>query len=307
VGAAALMAAALLTHCGTSSDTAVPAPTARPAATASGRVAPGLTMAHVATTPVPMPMPTTVARPVGVLAFHETFDGPTLDNRKWTTCYWWGDCTIVSNGEAEWYQPAQASVAGGLLHLEARAAPSSHLGRVFPVASGMVSTGRSTPSDRPRFAFTYGTIEVRFRTTRVQGLWPAIWMLPVDDQSLPEVDLIEVYGLNTVHAGLNLHPRDPTAPHDEGQYVSTPDLSVGWHSIRLEWSRGRMRWILDGVERHQIDGRSVPSRPMYLLIDLAAGGIAGPVDDTHLPATLLVDQVNIWTRQPSRDSTTTAP
>ncbi|MCU1454322.1 MAG: hypothetical protein JWN46_2468 [Acidimicrobiales bacterium] len=229
---------------------------------------------------------------------HETFDGLTLDSRHWATCYWWADagCTILSNNELEWYQPGQVQVRDGALHLTVQSASSSHLGRGFDYISGMVSTGRSGngPTDVPRYAFTYGTVSVRFRTPRVRGLWPAIWMLPASNQSRPEVDLIEEYGLDVRHAAMNLHSIDATGQGvDEGRDVTTPDLSVGWHTIELEWTPGRLRWILDGTERYRIDSTAVPHEPMYLIVNLAAGGVAGAVDNSRLPAELLVDQVDV--------------
>ncbi|MCU1352918.1 MAG: hypothetical protein JWM05_2127 [Acidimicrobiales bacterium] len=250
------------------------------------------------TTRLPVSPPTT-AGPAP--AFHDGFDGVALDASRWGTCYWWateGGCSIVTNDEAEWYQPQQVSVRDGALHLQLRPGASTHLGHELPYVSGMVSSGRASnePTDRPRFAFTYGTVSVRFRTPKAAGLWPAIWLLPSSNSSLPEVDLLEQYGANTTHAGMNLHATD-SGGHlvNLGEFVATPDLSTGWHTIRLEWAPGSLRWLLDGVERYSASDSTVPREPMYLIMNLAGGGVAGFVDDSRLPAELLIDQVDIWT------------
>jgi beta-glucanase (GH16 family) len=230
----------------------------------------------------------------------ERFDGSSLDADRWTTCYWWDDggCTNLGNGEAEWYVPSGVSVRDGHLRLTATEARSEHLDRRFGFESGMVTTGRigSDPDDVARYAFTYGYVEVRFRTPAGAGLWPAIWMLPVSNESLPEIDLLEQYGDDTVTSSMTFHPAP--AKGSEGRrrrYVRDTDLSEGWHTVGLEWTRGRLRWFLDGEQRFEVTGDDVPDEPMYLLANLAVGGNAGhPPAATAFPATFLIDEVTVW-------------
>jgi beta-glucanase (GH16 family) len=230
----------------------------------------------------------------------ERFDGTTLDAGRWTTCYWWDDggCTNLGNDEAQWYVPEQVATTDG--HLELTAAPerSRHLGRTFSHVSGMVTTGRSgdDPDDAARYAFTYGYVEVRFRTPRGGGLWPAIWMLPVSNESRPEIDLLEQYGDDTREASMTLHTDAPGGTKRvDRRSVRAADLAEGWHTVGLEWTRGRLRWFLDGEERYEVTGPNVPSEPMYLLLNLAVGGTAGdPPASTRFPASFVVDEVTVW-------------
>src|SRR3954447_23551731 len=56
-------------------------------------------------------------------AFGDEFNGLALDPTKWTTCYWWvGDtgCTNSSNGEQQWYTPANVIESNGTLKLRAQ-------------------------------------------------------------------------------------------------------------------------------------------------------------------------------------------
>ena len=227
--------------------------------------------------------------------FQDRFSGARVVPSRWTTCFWWAKdgCTILTNDEDEWYDPAQASVSDGSLHLTARAQPSRHLGRTFTHTSGMVSSGRSgnAPTDAARYAFTYGYVEVRFRTPAGGGLWPAIWLLPVTNRSLPEIDLLEQYGSDTRRASMTLH-----SSHGRNRTtVTTRDLSSGWHTVGLEWTKGRLRWYLDGTQRFEVVGDRVPAEPMYLVMNLAVGGNAGtPPRSTRFPSSFLVDQVTVW-------------
>lgn len=235
-----------------------------------------------------------------VIDRRDTFAGSTLDRRLWTTCYWWGGdgCTNLGNHEAQWYSPNQVHTSGGQLHLVAAPGPSKHLGRSFPYRSGMVSTGRIGDSQDAdaRYAFTYGYVEAKFRTPRGRGLWPAIWMLPVTDQSLPEIDLLEQYGSDTRRASMTLHAELPGRPVQVMRHhARTSDLASGWHTVGLEWTRGRLRWFLDGTVTYEVNGPEVPSQPMYLLINLAVGGPATPpTAATTFPATFLVDDITVW-------------
>jgi beta-glucanase (GH16 family) len=235
----------------------------------------------------------------GPIDFHEGFDGP-LDHSRWTTCYWWAQsgCTNLANDEAQWYEAGQASTAHGVLQLTARPSASTHLERRFTWASGMVTTGRSGNGldDAARYAFTYGVVEVRFRAPAGAGLWPAIWMLPVTNRSLPEIDLMEQYGSKPSEASMTLHAAGAgKAAKVDRRTVTVGDLSVGWHTIALEWTPGHLRWALDGRTTYEVSGRRVPHEPMYLLADLAVGGHAGPRSASHGAAAFLIDDVKVWT------------
>lgn len=231
----------------------------------------------------------------------ETFEGDALDAELWGTCHWWaqdGGCTILSNDEVQWYQPEQVAVGDGSLRLTAVEAPSQHLGRSFTHASGMVSSGRPGDGvdDIARYAFTYGSVEVRFRAPKGAGLWPAVWMLPVTNESLPEIDLIEQYGDDTREISTTLHTavEDPEDSRVDRAYHETSDLSEGWHTIGIDWQRGSLIWFLDGEEIYRVEGDRVPAEPMYLVANLALGGRAGSVDPEAIPATFLIDEITVW-------------
>jgi beta-glucanase (GH16 family) len=230
---------------------------------------------------------------VGALVLHDGFDGDALAP-TWGTCHWWATsgCTILTNDELQWYVPERVAVRGGSLHLTATPDPVVGEGRRFPYTSGMVSSGRpgDAPADRPRFAFTYGRVEVRFRVPRGAGTWPAIWLLPTTNEALPEIDLLEVHGSAPRRPSVTLHTSDGGR---ERRAVDTADLSEGWHTVRLDWHPGRLTWSIDGDEAMTVrDG--VPDEPMYLVANLAVGGDAGRPADDALPATFVVDDVKVW-------------
>ena len=59
--------------------------------------------------------------------------------------------------------------------------------------------------ERGKAAWTYGKIEVRAKLPQGQGIWPAIWMLPVDMKQWPddgEIDIMEQESQRTALPGL---------------------------------------------------------------------------------------------------------
>ncbi|HMJ75056.1 MAG TPA: glycoside hydrolase family 16 protein [Iamia sp.] len=234
---------------------------------------------------------------VGKLRFADEFSGTTLSG-KWGTCHWWAPdgCTILTNDELEWYQRSQVTVRDGMLRLTAQPGSVDAHGRHFPYVSGMISSGRpgDRPQDKPRVAFTYGRVEVRFRIPTGKGTWPAIWMLPVTNKPLPEIDLLEVRGDAPDLPAMAFHPASGARKRRE---VRTANLSTGWHIVTLDWAPKLLVWSIDGVERFRVTGAAVPSEPMYLIANLAIGGDAGtPTAATPFPARFLIDRVKIWDR-----------
>ncbi len=231
-------------------------------------------------------------------AFVDDFDGPRLDEDAWNTCHWWDDhgCTIASNEELEWYLPGQVSLADGHLRLEATDRRVTVPGEgTFSYRSGMVTTGPPEHCRRPRYSFTYGTVETRVRMPRGSGLWPALWLLPADCESTPEIDMIEVVGSHPRQASLHLHPADHGEPIGRRYRLPEGTFANRWRTVRLEWEPGRLRWFIDDHKVWTVRGDLVPSEPMYYIANLAvAGDYGGAVGaNTRFPAALLLDYVRI--------------
>ncbi|MCL4487210.1 MAG: glycoside hydrolase family 16 protein [Chloroflexi bacterium] len=238
------------------------------------------------------------------LVFNENFDGQALDRNKWTTCYWWGNegCTIQSNHELEWYTPANVSLRDGALQLTAqRQTVIGSDGNAYPYTSGMVSTGARSGNTKspPLFAFEYGFVKVRAWVPKGQGLLPAIWMLPADQQSNPEIDVMEMLGSDPRTVHMNFHYRNSIGKEEasEGQWISPTELAGGWHVFALDWEPGRITWFVDGIKRREFTQTDlIPSKPMYLIIDLAVGGDwpGSPDANTPFPSTFIIDYVRVW-------------
>jgi beta-glucanase (GH16 family) len=230
------------------------------------------------------------------LVFSDDFVGNRLDTTKWDTCYPWstgqGGCTNPGNHELEWYRPSAVGVNQGALHLTASRQPvaAERPGgglEYFEFTSGMVSTAH-------HFEFTYGYVEFRARVPRGQGLWSALWMLPTDESSTPEIDVVEVIGQAPTTARLTYHAANGAAPQT---HAHTADLSQGWHIFAVNWEPGSITWYVDGKAEFHVT-KGVSNQPMFLLADLAVGGDepGPPGVTTQFPASLDIDYVRVWQR-----------
>ena len=237
------------------------------------------------------------------LVFEDEFLGNELDRSNWNTCHWWNDigCTIITNNELQWYLPENASVQNGQLVLTAIEQDiDASNGRSYRYTSGMVTTGRSSYplTDPPKFAFTYGYAEMRATVPEGAALWPAFWLLPITNEPLPEIDIMEILG------------QEPDVIHTYFAYGSYPDdvrkkgsnwrngkSFADWHTFAVNWQPDAIVWYVDGTEVFRMDDWTlIPWEPMYLIANLAVGGdwAGKPDETTSFPSSLVIDHIRVW-------------
>ena len=226
------------------------------------------------------------------LKFDATFQGSQLDTQVWATCYPWATngCTNFGNShdpDLEWYQAPQVQVGGGDLHLVAQREPTTGLnqqGKIkeYACRSGMVTT-------YPSLRFEYGYIQVTADIPFSKGLWPAFWLAAANENWPPEIDMLEHWGSEPSGA-VYLHPLTGVR---QGGPVSMPDLSAGWHTFGLYWTKTRLTWYYDGNPVFTTSV-GVPQQDMYFIANLA--------DDNTSPGgcsgSLLIKSVEVW-QQPA--------
>lgn len=137
------------------------------------------------------------------------------------------------------------------------------------------------------FSFQYGYVEVRARFDCVQGVWPAIWMMPKSDSiGWPvggEIDIMEhlnyegrVY--QTIHWSQN------GVPNQDNSQGVTPGWSDGaektnWHTYGVEWTEEGITFYVDGKVTGSFKKPNNANWPFdkdgnefYLIIDQQIGG-----------------------------------
>ncbi len=277
--------------------------------TATTTTSAATTTTVVTTTTTTATTTTTTLVPVGEgaadteweLVFADEFSDNSLGN-AWAMCYWWvrdGGCTNESNGNLQWYMPDGVSVHDGTLRLTGRAevvnAPDRNR---YEYVSGMVTTGREHDDGPVGFSFEYGYVEARMRVPSGKGLWSAFWMLPITNESRPEIDVMEILGHVPDTVEMHIHVEDSSGTRvSRGHDWVGPDFSTSWHTYAVDWNADRIVWYVDGNERWRMsDSELVPAEPLYLIANLAIGGDwpGSPNDDTELPAVYEIDYIRVW-------------
>lgn len=270
--------------------------------------------------------------PAWTLVWADEFDGDAVDRSKWDfdigngfydyrNHVWvpgWG------NEELQYYtaDPENVVVANSCVRIRAVRAPLHGCG----YTSARLKTKKRDGT--VLFAKRYGRVEIRAQVPWGKGLWPALWMLPVDDAyggwaASGEIDLMEIAGerphevLNSIHFGSSAPNRSLITTT-----YALPDarLVSDWHTYAVEWEPGEIRFYVDAVQtctyRHwwscsQVaDGQGVQAtgeadlnpwpapfdQPFYLLMNVAVGGnFPGvPNAETRFPAELVVDYVRVY-------------
>ena len=236
------------------------------------------------------------------MTFDDEFDGAKLDLSRWTPHDPWGH---VRDRQLQAYSPDAVSVSGGQLHIVARRTEAGEAaawydGRNREYISGIVSTFGL-------FSQTYGRFEIRFRAPAGRGLRPGFLLLPVPMGTLPQIHVFEATSETTSAAKFekagvtswksffaNRWGTEQTE-RSFGDSFTVPDLSNGFHTVAVEWEPDRIVWFVDGKKTFEsVDG--IPRQPMYLLIDLAAGGrlARSPDVSTVLPACFDIDYVRVY-------------
>jgi hypothetical protein len=168
------------------------------------------------------------------------------------------------------------------------------------------------------------------------GYWPAFWMLGAQyrvDQNWPndgEIDMMEdINGLSSVFGTLHCGV-DPGGPCNEttgigsGQHAC-PGCQTSYHTYSVIVDRSvspeQIRWYLDGVNYFTVNASQVPAATwtaavdhgFYIIFDLAMGGGfpnafgGGPTASTQSGASMLVDNVQVYTAGGSTGGATPTP
>jgi beta-glucanase (GH16 family) len=231
--------------------------------------------------------------PSWVLKFSSNFSGTSVKGKVspkvWATCYPGAKptgCTNYGNSgtEDEWYLSSQVSVVGGVLHLTARrvATPGYNARgkpKTYECRSGMVTT-------YPSFNFEYGYVQFSVQVPYGKGLWPALWLAASDNKWPPEIDILEHWESQS-NAGIYLHP---VTGARQGGRVNLPDnLSKGWHTITLYWTKSRLTWYVDGRQMFTTT-KNIPQQKMYIIMNVADTSTAAGA----CTGTMLVRSLRVW-------------
>ncbi|CAM3774322.1 carbohydrate binding domain-containing protein [Marinicrinis lubricantis] len=251
------------------------------------------------------------------LVWNDEFNGSEIDRTKWTFDLTNGiENPGWGNNELEYYtdRPENAKVQDGELVITALQEDYEGFGYT---SARMKTKGLAS--------WTYGRFEARAKFPEGRGLWPAIWMLPENNEygvwaASGEIDIVEGWGsrpneiVGTIHSGETWPKNNYT-----GKTIQIDPPATAWHTYALEWEPGELRWYIDGQLFHTENnwyskGLNQPlnyaypapfDKAFHLLVNLAVGGNfdGDPDESTVFPAELRVDYIRVYelTGRPYRE------
>lgn len=218
------------------------------------------------------------------MVWEDNFDDSILNTTKWNVVDW----AAEKNNELEYYTPNNISLSNGNLCIISK--KMDYNGRAY--TSGAVET-------KDKFYFLYGKVEIRAILPIGKGIFPAFWMLPQEDISLPEIDIMEMIGNEPSEIWMVYHWLENGFYQRSYTSHSGPNYSEGYHIFSIEWSPDKLVWLIDDIERFST--HHSPNQPMFLYMNTAIGGDwpGAPDETTFSPQALLVDYVRIYQRKES--------
>ncbi len=233
------------------------------------------------------------------LVWSDEFDGEELDLEKWlfeTGNHGWG------NNELQNYvEDTNVEVNGGTLKI---------------IAKKSATEGYTSARLNSRKDFTYGKMEIRARIPehKGNGLWPALWMLGSNIQSVGwpacgEIDIMEYVSFDPNKVHFSIH--STANNHQDGTQVTSGALPLEtieeeFHNYGLLWTSKYLKFYIDTPDNVKLSFlrpanssfENWPfSQPFYFLMNIAVGGNWGGlqgVDSSIFPATMEVDYVRVY-------------
>ncbi len=154
--------------------------------------------------------------------------------------------------------PADLCTGNAFYGCERQSGPNGGGNYLNPIVSARIRTAES-------FSFTYGKVEVRAKLPRGDWLWPAIWMLPRDNQygqwpASGEIDIMESRGNppsyspggrdkfgSTLHWGPYYTENGFDLTHAEAT-SEEGDFSADFHTYGLIWNETYIGTYVDSEE-----------------------------------------------------------
>ncbi|RRQ49037.1 glycoside hydrolase family 16 protein [Maribacter algicola] len=235
------------------------------------------------------------------LVWSDEFDGTALSAENWkleTGNHGWGNNELqnyISEGNVE--------VGDGTLKI---------------IAKKETFDGSNYTSARlnSKKEFRYGKMEIRAKIPEYKGkgIWPALWMLGYDINSVGwpacgEIDIMEYvsYSPNEVHFSIHSTANN----HVKGTQITSGPVPMEtieeeFHTYGVLWTDKYMKFYIDTAENVQLNfirpansnSDNWPfSKPFYFLMNIAVGGNWGGlegVDNTIFPAVMEVDYVRVY-------------
>jgi len=202
------------------------------------------------------------------------------------------------NNEIQYYKQENVILQDGYLIIKAEEET---------IGTNKYSSSRINTQNK--FSFHYGRIDVRAVLPVGQGIWPAIWMLGDDIETLGwpasgEIDIMEMIGGNgrekTIHGTAHWENNGSHAMLNGDYSLSSGTFNDEFHVFSIIWNAESIRWYINDIKYHEIDITQQDlnefQKDFHFLINLAIGGDwpGNPDNTTNFPQYFIVDYIRVF-------------
>ena len=172
-----------------------------------------------------------------------------------------------------------------------------------------------------KFAYLYGRVDIKAKIPKDAGTWPALWLLGKNvnedgayfdnlgygTTSWPacgEIDILE-HGItrdkedNYIQSAMHT-PSSFGNTVDIGGVVVGDNIANNYHVYSMNWSPNQISFLVDGVEYWTYNpavknANTWPfDKEQYFLLNIAMGGIAGPIDPSFSQTAMDIDYIRVY-------------
>ncbi len=241
------------------------------------------------------------------LFWADEFDSTAVNTNYWTLTDAGGG---FGNQEIQYYQPENATVSDGLLHIKMAEETVIDGSTTYNYTSAKLWTNQ-------KITFEYGRIESRIKMPDAVGSWPAFWMLGANYNSIGwplcgEIDVMEWVGRGPNVATGSIF-FEGTWPDN---HLSTPyQIPAGgsyideFHIFAIEWEPNEIRYYVDSNHYATYTDNSIAPKDwlfnhdFFLILNCAVGGTGGGnIIDFVSPQFMEVDYVRVYSLPATADS-----
>lgn len=157
--------------------------------------------------------------------------------------------------------------------------------------------------------FTYGRLDVRAKLPSGNGVWPAIWMLGANFDTVGwpacgEIDIMENWGHEgtVVHSAMHTTACSGVSGCANVRVGTTdvPTLASEFHEYSIIWNENEVKFLIDGVSRYRYapTNKNNDNWPynadQFIILNVAMGGSWFEIDPNFTESTMEVDYVRLY-------------
>lgn len=233
------------------------------------------------------------------LVWSDEFNGSNINTSDWTFetgAGGWGNQELqnYTNGD-------NATIVDGKLVLTAKKVNNNKVAGSY-TSTRMITMGKKE--------FTYGKIEVSAKLPSGTGIWPAIWMLGgnINSVSWPacgEIDIMEYVGFepDVVHG--TVHTPAGYGANGNGSSKSLTTAEEEFHTYGILWTEQSIKFYVDTpdnlVHTYNPNTKTADNwpfdKPHFFIFNIAVGGTWGGaqgIDNAIFPQTMEIDYVRVY-------------